>query len=360
MQLRFVFREVLSDILLSYTRVCHFSILCASTKNTLRLPYHLSQGRHSAYFCKDKGSTTRLEELSLSRQKVKSALLSFAIVSKKKPNPSTMKLITNSFILAALALAACQPSEDKTTETTEETKEINAAATFPAYFEQVLQAHGGLEKWQQFGGMQYELQTDLGGNPATETHIIDLKTRKDLVKGGDYTIGYDGQQVWVSPTRAAYPGKSARFYHNLFFYFYTIPFVLADPGVNYEQLDDLELEGKTYLVIGTSFGQGIGDTPEDQYRMLINPETNQMEWLLYTVTYFGSDNVQFNALKYEDYQEQQGLLLPGKLTGYKYENGQIGDVRYQVSFNNVQLMQEQPAAEQFTMPANAEVDSLGS
>lgn len=271
-----------------------------------------------------------------------------------------MKLISNSFILAALALASCQPSEDKTTEVTEETTEINAAATFPAYFEQVLQAHGGLEKWQQFGGMQYELQTDLGGNPATETHIIDLKTRKDLVKGGDYTIGFDGQQVWVSPNRAAYPGKSARFYHNLFFYFYTIPFVLADPGVKYEQLDDLELEGKTYRVIGTSFGEGIGDTPEDQYRMLINPETNQMEWLLYTVTYFGSDNVQFNALKYEDYQEQQGLLLPGKLTGYKYENGQIGDVRYKVSFENVQLMQEQPAAEQFAMPANAEVDSLGN
>ncbi|MFD2515797.1 DUF6503 family protein [Pontibacter locisalis] len=266
-----------------------------------------------------------------------------------------MKQKLSYIALAALLLQACQPAEDKTTETTEVTAEATTEqATYPVYFSEVMEAHGGLEQWKQLGSMQYQLTNN--GN--TETHLIDLKSRKDLVKADNYTIGHDGKQVWVSPNRAAYPGKSAKFYHNLYFYFYAIPFVLADPGVNYEQLEPMELQGKKYEVIGVSFGEGIGDTPEDEYRLLIDPETNRMEWLLYTVTFFnGQPSDQFNALRYENYQEHQGLLFPGKLTGHKYENGQIGDVRYTVSIDNLQLKEEQPAQEQFEKPEQAEVEA---
>ncbi|MBF8965498.1 hypothetical protein I0P70_19770 [Pontibacter sp. FD36] len=257
--------------------------------------------------------------------------------------------------LTALILQACQPAEDKTKEATDVTAgETAEQPTYPAYFSKVLDAHGGLEQWKKLGSMQYQLTNN--GN--TETHLIDLNNRKDLVKGDGYTIGHDGKQVWVSPNRAAYPGKSAKFYHNLYFYFYAIPFVLADPGVNYEQLEPMELQGKRFNVIGVSFGEGIGDTPEDEYRMLINPETNRMVWLLYTVTFFnGQPSEQFNALKYEDYQAHQGLLFPAKLIGYKYENGKIGDVRYSVSIDNLQLKEEQPAQDQFEKPEQAEVEA---
>ncbi len=263
----------------------------------------------------------------------------------------------NYIIIAALLFQiACNPVETKTTEATETSGNAPAETPkYPAFFEEVLQAHGGLDNWRQLEAMEYQLTN----NDNTETHIIDLKNRKDLVKGKDYTIGFDGAQVWVSPNKAAYPGKSARFYHNLFFYFYAIPYVLADPGVSYQQLDDITIQDKKYRVIETSFGDGVGDTPEDKYRMLINPETKQMEWLLYTVTYFdGKPSDKFNALKFEDYHEVNGLLFPKKLTGYKYENGQIGDARYSVTFDNLQLKKQQPDQKQFEKPENAEVDSL--
>ncbi len=65
--------------------------------------------------------------------------------------------------------------------------------------------------------------------------------------------------------------------------------------------------------------------------MLIDPETKRMEWLLYTVTFFdGQPNDKFNALKYGNYQEHQGLLFTQESTGYNYENGEIGDVRYRL------------------------------
>lgn len=240
-------------------------------------------------------------------------------------------------------LIACSPAEEKTAET---------AQAYPDYFQEVLQAHGGLEQWQKMGTLQYRLLKE--DDP--ETHIIDLKSRKDLVKASNYLLGYDGEQVWVSPNKAAFPGKSATFYHNLYFYFLSIPFVLADPGVAYQQLENMELGGQQYRVIEVSFGEGVGDSPEDKYRLLINPETKRLEWLLYTSTFFGRQpSNKFNAQKYEDYQEHRGLLFPHTLTGYAYEGGQIGDVRYVNHFDQIQLKEEQPDQQQFAMPEQAEV-----
>lgn len=259
-------------------------------------------------------------------------------------------------MLSSLSIAACQTESTSNTDQTEASTSAQAESkAYPEYFKEVIQAHGGLEQWNKFGAMQFELTSN--GN--TETHIIDLKNRKDLVKAKDYTIGYNGEQVWISPDKAAFPGQSARFYHNLYFYFYAIPFVLADPGVNLEQMDDMTLQDKNYKVIGVSFGDGVGDSPQDKYKMLIDPETNRMEWLLYTVTYFGDQqNDKFNSLKYEEYQEHQGLLFPQKLTGYKYENGEIGDMRYSVTIKNLELKEGQPDQQQFEIPQSAEVDSL--
>lgn len=260
------------------------------------------------------------------------------------------------FLIFIFLFTACNSSVEKTPEESEITTATSSdKKNYPTYFMEVLQAHGGIDRWNKWGTMQYQLTSD--GN--TETHIIDLKNRKDLVKADNYTIGYDGEQVWVSPDKAAYPGGSARFYHNLYFYFHAIPFVLADPGVSYEQMEDMTLQGESYNVIGVTFGDGVGDSPEDKYRLLINPETNRMEWLLYTVTYFdGKPTDKFNALKYEDYKEYQGLLFPQKLTGHKFENGEIGEARYSATFESVQLREEQPEQRQFEMPEKAEVDSM--
>ena len=201
------------------------------------------------------------------------------------------------------------------------------------------------------GSLQYRLQK----KEDTETHIVDLNNRKVLIKASNYTLGYNGEKIWVSPDSAAFPGKSAKFYHNLYFYFLSIPFVLADPGLSYKQLENIELQGKQYQQIEVGFGEGIGESPEDKYRLLINPETKQLEWLLYTVTFFdGQPSDKFNALKYEDYQEHKGLLFPHKLSGYAYEEGQVGEVRYLVHFDQVQVKKEQPDQQLFEMPEQAE------
>ncbi|MHA6248049.1 DUF6503 family protein [Pontibacter sp. CAU 1760] len=250
--------------------------------------------------------------------------------------------------LAVLLGTACRPNE--ATDTT-------APTDYPAYFQEVLEAHGGLAKWQELSSMQFELYNNSNGK--TETHLIDTNTRKDLVQGDGYTVGYDGSEVWVSPTLAAFEGKSPRFYHNLYFYFYAMPFVLADPGVQYSQEENLMIQGKTYNVIGISFGENVGDTPEDRYRVLVDPATKRIEWLLYTITYFDKNAAdEFKAMKFDGYEQHHGMIFPTKLTSYAFENDQLGQERYYSQIKNLRLSQEQPEVSRFEKPQQAEVDTV--
>lgn len=256
-----------------------------------------------------------------------------------------------------LLSTSCQQAANEEQVTSSTTAPASITQEFPSFFKEVLQAHGGVKKWNEMGTMKYQLTSD----GKTETHTIDLKNRKSLVQAENYSLGFDGEQVWVSPNKSAFPGGSARFYHNLYFYFSAIPLVLADPGVNYEQMDDMVLQGNKFNVIGISFSEGIGNSPQDKYRLLVNPETKRLEWLLHTVTFFdGKPSDKFNALKYEDYQEHQGLLFPTKLVGYKYENGEIGDQRFSATFKNLNLKKEQPDQQQFVTPEGAEIDSMAT
>ena len=114
----------------------------------------------------------------------------------------------------------------------------------------------------------------------------------------------------------------------------------------------------TYNAVKISYDQGVGDTPEDYYIAHFNPETGLMELLLYTVTYFSKESHdKYNALLY-DWQEVQGLQVAKSITGYKYDSGRLGDIRYESQFNNVIFSKEAPDTSLFSIPEIAEIDSL--
>lgn len=254
------------------------------------------------------------------------------------------------YLTLSTIIISCSPQK-------KEDSPVDYYTTLPEDFSLVLKAHGGLEKWKAFKTLEYDLQHD-GDSIPTEHYTLDLLNRKDLTVADSFQIGYDGKEVWVAPNKTAFKGRSARFYHNLYSYFFTIPFIVADPGARYE-IDTLTVDGKRFDVISVSFESGVGDADKDTYKMLIDPTTRQMEKLLYTVTYFsGEAHENYNALSYENFIDVNGLLLPGKLVGYKYSNASTGDKRYEVTFHNIQLKTESPDQSIFNMPAAAEIDSL--
>ncbi|MEM0939322.1 MAG: DUF6503 family protein [Bacteroidota bacterium] len=210
----------------------------------------------------------------------------------------------------------------------------------------VFDAHGGYENWHKMKTLSY--------NKGEERTITNLQDRKTRLESPNQTIGFDGKNVWVSPDSVDV--SRARFYHNLYFYFFAMPFVVGDPGAFYEVIDSKEINGKMYEGLKISYNDGVGDSPEDNYIIWSDPETDQMEWLMYTVTYRSketSDN--YRLIRYADWKGFNGVVLPQSLQWYQFSNDSIGDLRSEVIFENIELSTTVPDPSIFEMPENAQV-----
>ncbi|WP_339866055.1 DUF6503 family protein [uncultured Algoriphagus sp.] len=217
-------------------------------------------------------------------------------------------------------------------------------------FTEVLNAHGEWQKWYNAKAESYAMIHE--GVMTEEDAFVNLESRKIRLSTSEFEIGFDGKETWISPNREAYKGNSVKFYHNLYFYFFNIPYIFTDPGVTVEKVSDKSVNGMIYPTFQAKFEADKGSSPDDQYFMLINPETNRLEYLLYTVTYFGNENPPFNALKYEDYRNSDGVFFPRILTGYAFENDSTKSIKYQVSFADALLLDEEFDAGIFEKPEN--------
>lgn len=261
-----------------------------------------------------------------------------------------MKSLALILLFFTLLLGAC------TEQTTDmKVEKVDVYESVPNDLRNVLEAHGSLEKWAEMKALTYRLKR----GEKNELHKIDLENRKVRLEGGEWVIGFDGKEVWVSPDKATYGGNSARFYHNLIFYFYAMPFVLGDPGINYKTLEPREIQGKTYNRISITYGDGVGDAPDDEYIICYDPESNKMEWLMYTVTYFSKKpGKKYNALHYNKWQDVNGLLLPETMVGYRTSGDTITEKRYESLYEEVSVVAEPFDQSIFEMPQNSEIDSL--
>ena len=258
------------------------------------------------------------------------------------------------FAFMTLAILGCQKKEKPVKNTETESEPVKAQ--HPELLQKALEAHGGLDKWNSYLTLAYN---KVSSNGAAEKQVINLNNRKVFIVRDSVEIGFDGNEVWVSPNLEAYGQGSARFYHNLHFYFFGIPFLLADPGINYEELGNVTIDSVEYKALKITYHEGVGDSDEDVYIAHFDPDTHQLKLLLYTVTYYGGDGTpSYNALKYDQWQDVDGLLRPKEYIGYVYEDGSLGDKRYSATFNNISLSEKAPNESIFEMPKNAEIDSL--
>lgn len=180
---------------------------------------------------------------------------------------------------------------------------------FPKELGKVFQVHGGLDTWQKIKVLSF--------NKGDEVHTADLQTRKTVINHPNYSLGFDGNEVWISQDSTYFKGNPT-FYYNLHFYFYAMPFVLADNGIIYEKVAAITFENKTYPGIKISYEANVGVSPDDNYIIYYNPETYQMEWLAYTVTFrTKKPSDSYNILKYNKWENVNGLILPKEILWYK-------------------------------------------
>ncbi len=229
-------------------------------------------------------------------------------------------------IIAVITLVSCKEKAIKS-----ELKDRK----YPESLSKMFEKHGGLEEWNALKQLSF--------TKGTEIHIVDLHSRKSLITAENYSLGFDGVTPWLQQKDSMSFKGNKDFYYNLFFYFYAMPFVLADNGIVYEKSKPLVFEGITYPGIKISYKANIGSSPDDNYYVYYNSETYQMEWLQYSVTFFSKKpSSKVNTIRYNDWLDIDGFLLPNSLTWYKKDkNGNISEpARSATIFTNQEVSTE--------------------
>jgi hypothetical protein len=103
-----------------------------------------------------------------------------------------------------------------------------------------------------------------------------------------------------------------------------MPFVLADEGITYQKTDSLTFDERKYPGIKISYDANRGTSSKDNYILYYNPETYQMEWLAYTVTFKTKESSEkYNLIRYNNWENVSGLKLPKSIVWYNQgEKGQ--------------------------------------
>ena len=233
-----------------------------------------------------------------------------------------------------------------------------------AQLDESYKAHGGLENFKGYGTLEYDQQMKLKGIiNLSDNQQFDLQSRKALITSDSYKVGFDGNEAWITPNMEAL-GIPPRFYALTPFYFFGLPFLFADPGVNIESLGTKELNGKEYNVVKATYDPGVGDTPDDDYVAYLDKDTNQIVVLHYIVTYpplmqgKSVEELERHAVVYEEWQEVDGLIVPKKLSFYEWSDDKLGERPVgSMTFENVSFKKETPDSSVFQKPKGAIVDN---
>lgn len=258
-------------------------------------------------------------------------------------------------LLFAAAMVSCK---DKTQETKVENKpyieeELEVTTSvYPENITKVFDAHGGLDRWNEMATLEFSVEKP-GGYEITTT---DLKDRYTLIEMPKHTIGYDGEVLWMKNSGNSEYDGDPRFYYNMMFYFYAMPFVLADDGILYAEADPLIFEGKSYPGIQISYESGVGNSPDDEYILYYDADTYQMAWLAYVIAHNkDEENQDYNFIKYSNWQEVENLLLPETMLWYTVENNQPKSVKSETTFVSPMLTTVTMDARVYGRPEDAEM-----
>lgn len=131
--------------------------------------------------------------------------------------------------------------------------------------------------------------------------------------------GYDGNEYWLKNNGAIIDDekllKRVAFNRPTNFYWFAMMPKLLDPGLNYEYLEEKNINGTKYDVVKVSF-ESKDTKPKDIYQLYINKETNLVDQFLFTVMEFGKTEPLLMKVEYENVE---GLLIPTKRK-YKSSN----------------------------------------
>ncbi len=226
-----------------------------------------------------------------------------------------------------------------------------------------IQTQGGLEPWFSNGLFHFRFAYKPKGRDATDTYqLIDTYSalaRHEVAPRRTTAFGWDGSKAWVFPADAEV-GTNPRFWALTPYYFVGIPFVLADPGVNFERLEDAEFEGETYDLVKATFDAGTGDAPGDYYILYLDKEDRRVRAIRYVVSYPGfypdGGHGAEKLMAYDGDATAAGLTFATAHRTFEFdeETGEIGEKVTDVAVTEIQFMPNMSRGV-FQIPTGAKV-----
>ncbi len=207
---------------------------------------------------------------------------------------------------------------------------------------QAMEAHGGLANWYSKGPLyfRFDYKNLKTGGPDTYQTVDtwSARARHQLASEPAIEYGWDGNKAWKYPA-AAEIAENPRFWALTPYYFVGVPFVLADEGIQLDYEGEIAFEGNTYHQVRATFGDGIGDAPEDFYVVYIDTKTSRVGGLRYVVSYPGfykkGEHSEEKHMTFYEAQPVDGIVFPKTIKTYAWDGKQPGEQMVNITITDL-------------------------
>lgn len=223
--------------------------------------------------------------------------------------------------------------------------DIGRASTRSAFVSPIKAAHGASE-FMKHPAVAFDFNLVFGGKSRlTGTITMMTNSTKVLVQREDGArLLYNGEGVVLYPADAEWP--RARFDALTWSYFFAVPYKLDDPGTRWNPMGRLPLEGSDSAEAEMlTFGENIGDAPDDWYIVYRTDSSNLVQAMAYVVTYGKSAeeaaDAEPHAITYEDYREFSGVPFATRwlFRNWNMREGVSGE-RGEATISNVRFIED--------------------
>lgn len=223
----------------------------------------------------------------------------------------------------------------------EDVSQVKAENTLPPFVQNIQNAHL-MDRFSEHEAIRFQLLLNFGGKERLNAQVtLGTDSRKAVIlKNNGHKIMVQDDIVKVSPD--SLKPKDFRFDAYTWSYFFLFPYKLSDPGTFWSDPKEGILQGESYLASKLTFGEGVGDAPDDWYYVYQDPSTQLVHTAAYIVT--ANKSVEKaeespHAIVYSDYEELDGIPVARTWTFYKWSaTGGLGEEIGNATLSNVRFM----------------------
>lgn len=189
-----------------------------------------------------------------------------------------------------------------------------------------------------------DIELVFGGKQRLNANLLyHTRTGKTkLVYKDSSELTFNGKNVYLSLASVEKP--SARFDIFTWSYFFALPYKIDDHGTTLSDFKNKDLNGKEFNVEKLTFGENVGDSPDDWYVLYQNKETNLLHAASYIVTLNQSveeGEKDPHAIVYSKYQKLDDISIAHRWDFFGWtETDGLTDTLGYANLTNLHFLEE--------------------